>query len=62
MSWETSTLGPLGRESIGLLLGWDLTSDQEPEKRLWEWLNTTVWCSWENILALWDGLATEANT
>ena len=32
VSWKTGTLGPLGGEGVGLLLGGNFASDQEPEK------------------------------
>ena len=62
VSGETGTLGPLGGEGGGLLGSWDLAGDQEPEERLGEGLDAAIWCRWKDLLAIWNGQTTEADT
>ena len=58
---ESSAIGPLGRETLDLLVGGDLTGDQKPEEGLGEGLLATLG-SGEDSLALGDGLAAETDT
>lgn len=58
---EVGAGSPLLGESLNLLLGGDLTGDEEPEETLREGLGTTGGLG-EELLALGDGLATEADT
>ena len=41
VGWESGAGGPFGGQGVGLFLSWDFTGDQEPEKRFWEWFDTT---------------------
>jgi hypothetical protein len=56
-----SASGPLLGESGNLLLGRDLTGDEQPEETFWEGLAAT-WSFGEEFLALGNGLATESDT
>lgn len=50
----------LGSQAINLLLGWNVSGEEQPKHGLWEGLPT--WgCCWELFLALWDGVATESD-
>ena len=58
---DSGSGGPLLRQTLGLFSSWDLTSEEEPEKSLWQWLLTT-WCGWKLSLAFWDSEASESDT
>lgn len=55
------TGGPLLRETLDLLLGGDLTSEEQPEEGLGKGLGATGGGG-ELLLALGDGLAAETDT
>ena len=57
---NSGTGSPLLGECSDLLLGGNLTGDEEPEKRLRQGLGATRSLG-EQLLALRDGLATEAD-
>lgn len=58
---DLSPGSPLLGQTLDLLLGWDLSGEEEPEETLWQGLLTT-WGGWEFGLALGDGQASESDT
>jgi hypothetical protein len=58
---DVGASGPLGGEVADLLLGWDLTGQEEPEETLGQRLGATGSLG-EKLLALRNGLAAEADT
>ena len=76
--WDFGAGSPVGGEIANLLLGWDFTSQEEPEKTCKlnqhncaiEGLSTitfwqrllSTWGFWEKLLALWDCLSSESDT
>lgn len=59
--WQSRSGSQLLRESFGLGLGWHLTSQQQPEQSLWQWL-IAAWSLWQLLLDVWNGSASETNT
>jgi hypothetical protein len=59
--WNIRPGGPLSGEVADLLLGWNLTGQQEPKETFRQRFLTTGGFG-EKLLAFGDGLATEADT
>jgi hypothetical protein len=56
-----STGSPFSRETLDLIVGGDLTSDEQPEERLGEGL-TTLLSTRKDLLTIGDGQTTETDT
>jgi len=61
VSWQVSGGGPLLRQLFDFSFGWDLSGNQQPEKTFWEWF-AAFFGSWEEFLALWDGVSLEPDS
>jgi hypothetical protein len=58
---NSTTISPVLGELGNLLLGWDLSSQKEPEKTLRKGFGSTRSFR-KSFLDLWDSLATETDT
>ena len=58
---DLCSCSPFLGQALGLLEGWDLSSEEQPEETLWERLGST-WGGGELSLALGDGESSESDT
>jgi hypothetical protein len=60
VSWQSGAVSPFARQRVNLSLRWHVAGDEEPEEALGQRL-LTAWRLWQDLLALGNGQAAEAD-